>query len=174
MRVQFGIRSLLVFFVVVALGTWLIVNFLRNRPPHWEPYSSATLQLALQRNQSVLITLSADWDPMCVIHETTAINSVDSYRFIRDHGLVTLRADLTNNDPEVVQLLRDNGLVSMPAFLLYHPAFPHDPLILRVAVSKELLQNAIRFNAKRTIDQSKVGEEPILPQLLQAGPAADN
>jgi thiol:disulfide interchange protein len=121
-----------------------------------------------------LITLSADWDPLCMIHETTAINSVDSYRFIRDHRLVTLRADLTNNDPSVVQLLRDNGLVSMPAFLLYHPAFPHDPLILRDAVSKEQLQNAIRFNAKRSIDQSNVGEAPILPQLLQAGPAADN
>ena len=151
MRVQFGIRSLFVVFVVVALGTWLLVDSFRNRPLQWEPYSSATLQLALQRNQSVLITLSADWDPICVYHETTAINSADSYRFIRDHGLVTLRADMTHNDPAVVQLLRDNGLVSLPAFLLYHPAFPHDPLILKDAVSKEQLQNAIRLNAKRAI-----------------------
>jgi thiol:disulfide interchange protein len=149
MRLQFGIRSLLVVFVVVALGTWLLANILRNRPPKWEPYSSATLQLALQRNQPVLITLSADWDPICRIHETTAINSTDSYRFIRDHGLVTLRADLTNNDPAAFQLLRNHGLVSMPAFLLYHPAFPHDPLILRDAVSKEQLQGAIRSNGKR-------------------------
>lgn len=160
MRVQFGIRSLLVVFVAVALGTWLIVNFLRNRPPQWDPYSSATLQLALQRNQSVLITLSADWSTSCFIHERTAISSTDSYRFIREHGLVTLRADLTNYDPAVVQLLRDNGLVSIPAFLLYHPAFPHEPLILRDVVSKEQLQAAIRSNAKRATDECNVAEEP--------------
>ena len=136
--------------------SWSLVRILQNQPPQWKPYSVATLRTALKQKQPVLVSIYANWDISSVSHELTAINSIDAYRFIRAHGLVTLRADLTNYDPVVVQLLRDHGLVSVPAFLLFHPAFPNDPIILKDLVSQEQLFRAIRSNAERSNEQIDV------------------
>jgi len=162
-RFQFRIRTLLVAFVFIALGCWSFVNILRNQPPHWQPFSAATLQTALDQKQSVLITLSARWDINTMINELTAISSTDAFRCIRDHGLVTLRADFTNFDPAVKQLMIDNGLTCVPAFLLFNSVFPNDPVILRDLVSKEQLLDAIRYNAARSAEPRDGSEVKKLP-----------
>jgi suppressor for copper-sensitivity B len=133
-----------------ALAVSLAVRFLRNRPPDWAHYTPVALQTALEQDKSVLITLYANWDPVCLVHEQIAINSVDAHRFIRDNGLTTLRADATNVDPAVMQLMKDNGLRSIPAFLIYSPAFPNEPIVLNDLVSEEQLLEAIRSNSERS------------------------
>lgn len=123
---------------------------MRNQSPNWKPYTPASLQTALDRNQPVLITLSADWDFNARIHERTAINSVDAFQAIRNSGLTTLSADATNADPAVMKLMKDNGLISVPAFLLYSPACRDEPIILKDLVTEEQLLDAIRYNSERS------------------------
>lgn len=85
-----------------------------------------------------------------MIHERTATSSTTATQAIRDSGLLTLRADLTNLDPAAVQLMKDTGLTTIPAFMLYNPAFPTDPMVLKDLVSEEQLLDAIRYNSERT------------------------
>ena len=134
----------------IALAVSVTVRVIQNQPPDWNPYTPASLQTALDRKQPVLITLSADWDLMTRIHELTAINSVEAFRAIRNSGLTTLRADATNVDPAVMQLMKDNGLISVPAFLLYSPACRDEPIILKDLVTEEQLLDAIRYNSERS------------------------
>ena len=136
--------------VCIAFLVAVSLRIMRNKAPHWKPYTPASLQTALDRKEPVLITLSADWDFLNRIHERTAINSVESFRTIRDSGLTTLRADATNADPAVLQLMKDNGLVSLPAFFLYNPAFRDEPIILKDLVTEEQLLDAIRYNSERS------------------------
>lgn len=146
---QFRIHSILAAMfciaILVALSRWIE----RSQPPHWNPYTPTSLQTALDREQTVLITLSADWTWQTRMHERTAINSVHAYRVIRDSGLITLRADATHADPDVMQLIKDNGLISIPAFLLYSPACREEPIILNDLVTEEQLLDAIRYNSRR-------------------------
>ena len=144
------IRTILVVMVCIALLVPVSFRIMRNQPPHWNPYTHASLQTALDHNLPVLITLSADWDLMCRTHERTAINSVEAFRAIRNSGLTTLRADATNVDPAVMQLMKDNGLISVPAFLLYSPACRDEPIILKDLVTEEQLLDAIRYNSERS------------------------
>ena len=149
-RLQFRIRTILIFMVCIAFLVPVSVRIIQNQPPHWTPYTASALQKALDRNQVVLITLSADWDSMTRIHERTAISSIEAFRAIRESGLVTLRADATNVDPAVMQLMKDNDLISIPAFLLYSPAFRRAPIILKDLVSEKQMLDAIRYNAERS------------------------
>jgi thiol:disulfide interchange protein len=132
--------------ILVALSRWIE----RSQPPHWNLYKPASLQTALDRKQPVLITLSADWGWSTRMHERTAINSVQAFRVIRNSGLITLRADATNADPDVMQLMKDNGLIAIPAFLLYSPACREEPIILKDWVTEEQLLDAIRYNSRRS------------------------
>lgn len=134
----------------IALVVSVAVRFIWDQPPHWKPYTALSLRTALNQNQDVLITLSADWDGGVRIHERTAINSVEAFRAIRKSGLATLRADATNVDSAVMHLMKANGLTSVPAFLLYSPAFRDQPIILKDIVSEEQLLDAIRYNSARS------------------------
>jgi thiol:disulfide interchange protein len=151
----------------IALVVSVSVQIIRNQPPRWKPYTAASLQTALDQNQSVLIILSADWDPNVRLHERTAINSIEAFRAIRNSGVTTLRADATNVDPAVMQLMKDNGLISIPAFLLYNPAFRRDPIILKDFVSEEQLLDAIRFNSARSQDKEMDKKDSILRANLR-------
>jgi thiol:disulfide interchange protein len=109
----------------------------------------------------VLITLSADWDSNHQIHERIAINSVEAFRAIRNSGLTTLRADATNEDPAVMQLMKDNGLNSVPAFLLYSPTCRDEPIILKDWVTEEQLLGAIRYNSGRSQNNDMHAKDAI-------------
>lgn len=146
---QFRVHSILVGMLCIASLVALYRWIERSQPPHWNPYTPASLQTALDRKQSVLITLSADWTWHTRMHEINAIKSVHAFRAIRDSGLITLRADATHADPDVIQLMKDHGLISVPAFLLYNPARRDEPIILKDLVTEEQLLDAIRSNSER-------------------------
>jgi len=68
-------------------------------------------------------------------------------------------ADLTNLDPAALQLMTDNGLISVPVFLIYNLAFPREPIILKDLVSEEQLLEAIRYNSGRTQNKAMDAKE---------------
>ncbi|XZE36228.1 hypothetical protein SH501x_001786 [Pirellulaceae bacterium SH501] len=147
---RFRVHSFLVGMLCIALLVTLFRWIEQSRSPHWDPYTPESLQTALDRKQSVLITLSADWTWQTRTHEITAVNSVQAFRVIRNSGLITLRADATHADPDVIQLMKDHGLISVPAFLLYNPARREDPIILKDLVTEEQLLDAIRSDSERS------------------------
>lgn len=167
MKPQFRIRTILFVMACIALVVSVSVRIIRNQPPRFKPYTAASLQAALDQNEAVLITLSADWDSMTRIHERTAINSIEAFRVIRNSGLTTLRADATNVDPAVMQLMKDNDLISIPAFLLYNPVFRREPIILKDIVSEKQLLNAIRYNAERSLSKAMDTKDSILRANLR-------
>jgi suppressor for copper-sensitivity B len=164
---QFRIRAIFVLMVCIALLASVSVRIIQNQPPHWKPYTNASLQTALDQNRPVLITLSADWDSMTRIHERTAVNSIEAFRTIRDSGLITLRADATNVDPAVMQLMKNNDLISIPAFLLYSPACRDKPIVLKDIVSEEQLLDAIRCNSERSQNKAMDTKDSILRANLR-------
>jgi suppressor for copper-sensitivity B len=121
-----------------------------RQPIVWNAYTPASLQQAFAEKQSVLITLSANWCTVGMIHERTALSSTTAIHAVRINGLITLRADVTNLDPAAMKLMQDTGLISVPAFILYNPAYPSDPIVLKDLVSEEQLIDAIRYNSERS------------------------
>ncbi|XZE36695.1 thioredoxin family protein [Pirellulaceae bacterium SH501] len=135
---------------IIAGAVAITIRQMPRLPLVWKAYTSASLQEAFDDKQSVLISLSANWCISGTNHERTATNSATVIDAIRDNGLQTLRADLTNLDPAAVQLAKDTGLDSVPAFIIYNPGFPSDPIVLKDFVSEKQLLDAIRYNSQRS------------------------
>jgi suppressor for copper-sensitivity B len=135
---------------VIAVAVAISIRLIPRQPLVWNGYTSTSLQEAFDKKQSVLISLSANWCINGMIHERTATNSTTAIDAIRNSGLQTLRADMTNLDPAAVKLAKDNGLITIPAFIIYNPDFPSDPIVLKDLVSEDQLLDAIRYNSQRS------------------------
>jgi thiol:disulfide interchange protein DsbD len=67
----------------------------------WQPFSQKELDELLKAGEPVFVDFTADWCISCKFNERTAIN-VPSVRgaFAKD-GIVPMKADWTNANPEI-------------------------------------------------------------------------
>ena len=98
------------------------------------------------------------------------MNTTDSKQFAL--GAMFLATVMVAADPAVMQLMKDNGLTSVPAFLLYNPTLRREPIILKDLVSEQQLLDAIRYNFERSQKSGKddrfLAPSPItLPREMQ-------
>lgn len=121
-------RSRIVSLVVAALavigGGWLFIGgmFVQrvDRIP-WEPYSKARVDELLAKGKPVFIDFTADWCLTCKFNESAAIDKPAVRELIRKRSIVPIKADWTNQNPEITAALQAFGRVGVP-FYVYYPA----------------------------------------------------
>ena len=96
----------------------------------WQPFSQKELDELLKAGEPVFVDFTADWCISCKFNERTAIN-VPAVRgaFAKD-GIVPMKADWTNANPEITAALKKFGRVGVPFYVLYPRGKPDQPIIL--------------------------------------------
>ena len=87
----------------------------------WQPYSAQALQDALSQGKSVFIDFTASWCLSCQVNERVALENPQVVEALREHGVVTLKADWTSYDERITQALAGYGKNSIPVYVLYIP-----------------------------------------------------
>lgn len=141
------VRSFFLLITIIAIGAAIgtaIWKYQSQRQPlSWAPYSKETVTRLLERDKTVLVSLCAYWGGTGTVHERHALSTPDMYQFVRDYDVVPLRADFTQLDPKVGELMQSLGLRSVPAFIVYSPIPEEPPVILRDLVEPEQLRQVI-------------------------------
>lgn len=148
-QLRFSLRILLVVTALIACCIAAIREHAMTRPLHWEPYSKERVEELLAAKKTVLVSVCGYWNYNSVVHEYVALNNPEMYRFVRQYNTVALRADYTNGDPNVKQLMDELGLLTIPAFVVYSPDRNLSPKILRDIVSEEQLRQVIAHSQVR-------------------------
>ncbi len=131
---------------VVILGSPLLTP--NNGKPlsgdeDWHPYSAKTLQQIRSSKQPVFVDITADWCITCLANERVTLGTDYVKQAFRDNGVIYLKGDWTNHDPEITHLLRKYGRSGIPLYLLY-PADPDkEATILPQLLTTEIVQNAL-------------------------------
>lgn len=130
------IVSLVTAAVVVIGGGWFFIGGIFAASPEpaetgriaqtrggipWEPYSKARVDELLAEGKPVFIDFTADWCLTCKYNERVAIDKPAVRERIRELGIVPIKADWTNTNPEITEALRAFGRVGVP-FYVYYPA----------------------------------------------------
>ncbi len=119
-----GLKRLLVL-SLVALAIYLPAShFLQlrtagERAQLWQPYTAARLEKLIQNGEPVFVNLTADWCLTCLANEKMALSSERFYNTLSEQGIVYLKGDWTNYNPEVTALLNHNQRNGVPLYLLY-------------------------------------------------------
>lgn len=133
--------------LATALALLLPAWQLRDNPsdPVWEPYSAKRLQALLAEEKPVFINATADWCITCLANEKIALNSDDFHAALKTQGIVYLKADWTDRDPEITALLATHGRSGVPLYLFYR-AGEQTPVLLPQLLSKTLIIDTFNGN----------------------------
>jgi thiol:disulfide interchange protein DsbD len=87
----------------------------------WQPYSAAAFAAARGLGKPVFVDFTAQWCLSCQVNERVALNRPEVQREFARNEVVLLRADWTQQDPEITSALAALGRSGVPVYALYTP-----------------------------------------------------
>lgn len=109
----------------------------------WVPFSQDELDKLLAEGRPVFLDFTADWCITCKFNERTAINTHAVREAFGKLGIVPMKADWTNSNPEITRKLAQFDRVGVPFYLFYAPGRADDPVILPELLTEQIVLRSI-------------------------------
>lgn len=114
-----------------------------NGPVQFQAFNRAELEKAIADGKTVFIDFTATWCLTCKVNESTAVNTDGVRKTLDKLGAVAIKADWTNNDPEITRLLAQVGRYQVPTYLIFPASDPAKPILLTEVISESQLIAAL-------------------------------
>jgi thiol:disulfide interchange protein len=85
----------------------------------YEPFTTQRLTALEAEGRPVFVNLTASWCITCLINERVALDSEAVRKAFAERGVVPLKGDWTNQNPEITRFLQQFGRSGVPLYLLY-------------------------------------------------------
>lgn len=109
----------------------------------WVPFSQGELDRLLAEGRPVFLDFTADWCITCKFNERTAIDTRAVREAFGRLGIVPMKADWTNSNPEITRKLAQFDRVGVPFYLFYAPGRADDPVILPELLTEQIVLRSI-------------------------------
>lgn len=110
--------------VLIVTTSVLVANRYSDAGVSWQPYSDTALNAARKEHKIVLIKFTANWCLNCQYVEASVYHDARAIAALREHDVVTLKADLTQDDaagwPRLRELRPTGGI---PLTAIYSPSY---------------------------------------------------
>lgn len=103
------------------------------------PFSVDALNKELSANKTVLLDFTANWCLTCKVNEATVINTDAVKNTIKELKVVTMKADWTNQDPDITKLLAKFGRSGVPLYVIYPAGKPSEPIVLPEVITVDMV-----------------------------------
>ena len=114
----------------------------------WEPFSLAGLEGHIKENKPVFIDFTAEWCLTCKVNERSVMANQDVIDKFRNSGIVPIRADWTNRNPDITKLLAKFGRSGVPLYVIFPAGRPTAPIILPEVITSGIVIDAINRAAE--------------------------
>jgi thiol:disulfide interchange protein len=109
----------------------------------WKPFSTTALDQLLKGGEPVFVDFTADWCISCKFNERTAIDVPAVRQAFERYGIVPMKADWTNANPEITAALKKFGRVGVPFYVLYPRDRSRGPIILPEILTENIVLEAL-------------------------------
>lgn len=109
----------------------------------WQPFSLADIERRVQRGETVFIDFTADWCWNCKVNERTVLQSEAVRRKMRELRVTAIRADWTNRNPEITQMLNKFGRSGVPFYVIFPAGRLTEPITLPELLTPGLVIRAL-------------------------------
>jgi thiol:disulfide interchange protein DsbD len=97
-------------------------------PQGWESFTTARLAELRQSDTPTFIDMSAAWCLTCILNERVALGPAVEAA-LKQKGVVLLKGDWTNEDPQITAFLSEFGRTGVPLYV-YYPGRNREPVVL--------------------------------------------
>lgn len=108
----------------------------------WHTFSSAAVGSYQAEGRPVFVDFTAAWCLTCQVNKRTTLRSDEVTDAFRDHNVVLMRADWTNQDPEITRALEELGRNGVPVYALY-PGDGSPPVLLPEILTRDIVLDAL-------------------------------
>ncbi len=92
---------------------------------------------------TVLVDFTASWCQNCHLFENTVLRSSPVIESLRQHGVVTLKADWSEDDPNVTAMLDVLGSRQVPVIAIFSALDPNHPTVFRGSYTQQQILDAL-------------------------------
>jgi len=117
----------------------------------WEGFDKSRLESLLDANTPVLIDFTAEWCLTCKVNEKTVLSDPEVIAKIKESGIVPIRADWTNRNPEITRLLSKFGRSGVPLYVVFPQGKPTEPIVLPEVITKSILLEAVEKSVRPVV-----------------------
>jgi thiol:disulfide interchange protein DsbD len=110
----------------------------------WQKFSQESLDAALDSGHPVFVDFTADWCITCKANERFAIDTATVRNAFAKRNVITLRADWTNGDPAITEMLKQHGRAGVPMYLVYPGGKNREPALLPELITAQTVLDALR------------------------------
>ncbi|HYC65629.1 MAG TPA: thioredoxin family protein, partial [Reyranellaceae bacterium] len=114
----------------------------------WERFSRARMAEAVQQGKPVFVDFTAAWCITCLVNERVALETPGAKRAFEQAGVVKLKGDWTNRDPEITATLKEAGRAGVPLYLLWAPGADR-PKVLPQVLTEAMIVSELNSLPKR-------------------------
>lgn len=118
-----------------------------SRTVNFEAFTSERLAVLRKEGKPVFINMTAAWCITCLVNERTTLSTDAVQRLFRESGIVYLKGDWTNRNPEIGAYLRSFNRDGLP-FYAFYPAGGRDPVVLPPVLTETTLAGEIQRAGK--------------------------
>lgn len=117
----------------------------------WQPYSPSAFEEARASGKPVFVNLTADWCITCLANEKVALGTDDVEAAMEEMGVIALKGDWTNEDPEITKLLNQYGRSGVPMYLWIPAGHTDDAIVLPQILNKTIVLNALQGSHEQLV-----------------------
>lgn len=115
----------------------------------WGVYSEDKVNELVAEGRTVFVDFTAAWCVTCQVNKQLVLDTEVVDKAFADSGVVKLRADWTNRDPDITRALNRLGRSGVPVYLIQRPGQP--PELLPELLTKDLLRAALERGDAQSI-----------------------
>ena len=113
-------------------------NLIQPGGIEWQPFSPESLAKALASGRPVFIDFTADWCLNCKYNEKVVLETEPVRAAFREKKIIAFKADWTNGDPVITEMLKKFKRAGVPVYVLYLPGVS-EPIVLPEILSQAVV-----------------------------------
>jgi thiol:disulfide interchange protein DsbD len=110
----------------------------------WQRFTLTALERELGDGRPVFIDFTAEWCLTCKVNERTVLADREVVDAFAASGIVPFKADWTNRNPEITQLLRKFGRSGVPLYVVFPAGRPDAPIVLPEVITSSIIIDALK------------------------------
>lgn len=138
--------------LALLLGATLVTTVVQLQPAvstatatqgEWQAFDPVRLEELKRNRQPVLVNFTAAWCITCLVNEKVAISRPNVQTQLREKGVVYMKGDWTNKDPQITAMLKRYGRSGVPLYLLF-PGNGQESMVLPNILTEGILTDALQ------------------------------